>query len=377
MKIINEKYKNFTIAPQILEYDLPENVLFFDIETTGLNKKSTHLYLIGCGFYREGYLNTKFFFGESTNEEEGLLISFMDFAKNFKTIIHFNGTKFDLPYIEYKCKMYNLVNELTALNSLDLYKEIKPLRHLLFKESMRQKCVEDFLGIERNDKYDGGQLIPIYKTYTETHDEECYFDLMMHNREDVLGMHQLFPILDYLKLHTICINYIKHETSNYSDFYDETKTEVIFTYRFNIDLPKSFSVVLNNIYYKFDVVNKLLVIRTPAINGTAKHYYENYSDYYFIPSENICIHKSIASGVDKTLRIKATRDNCYTEVEGIFLPQFSVVYNNTCGFDYKTRNNYFPITCIDDDDSANKYGNHLVNTLLTTKPKKIKKCIEI
>lgn len=374
MKIIDEKYENYKIAPQIRNYDNPDDVLFFDIETTGLNKVSTSLYLIGCGFYKSGYLNTKFFFGDSPEEEQELLDNFMDFAMNFNTIIHFNGTKFDLPYLDYKCRKYSIKNVLDNLNSLDLYKEIKPLRYLLFRESMRQKCVEDFLGIERKDKYNGGELIPIYYDYVNTKDNNCFENLMMHNREDVLGMHKLFPILEYLRLDTLSLQYVDHNTNKYSDYFNNENTEIIFRFKTDLKLPKDFSVILNNIYYKFDTVNDMLIIRVPALAGNVKHYYENYNDYYYLPDEGFCIHKNAASGVDKSLKQKATKDNCYILVdEGLYLPQFSIVFENTCGPDYKTRNSYFPLSCINNELSANLYGKHLLNTLLNTKPKKIKK----
>jgi len=373
MKIINEKYDNFKIADQVYIYDDPENVLFFDIETTGLNKVTTSLYLIGCGFYREGILNTRFFFGDTPDEESILLSSFMDFAQNFKTIVHFNGTKFDLPYIEYKCKKYNVGNNLIQLKSLDLYKEIKPLRYLLFRDSMRQKCVEDFLGIKRSDKFNGGELIPVYYDYVETKNPACFNDLMMHNREDVLGMHQLFPILDYLTLSSIKIEYLDREINTYSDYYGDEKTELILQYKTDMVIPKPFSVILKEIYFKFDAACKILTIRVPTITGSSKHYYENYNDYFYLPSEGICIHKSMANGVDKSLKVKATRDNCFIEINGTFLPQFSILFDKTCGLDFKTRNSLFPISCIEDNSSAEEYGYHLLNTLFTANPKKIMK----
>ena len=48
---------------------------------------------------------------------------------------------------------------------MDIYKKIRPYRKLLGLESMKQKAIEQFLGISREDKYTGGQLIEVYRDY--------------------------------------------------------------------------------------------------------------------------------------------------------------------------------------------------------------------
>ena len=79
-----------------------KKALFIDIETTGLKKETTSLYLIGCGNYTdEGYLVT-LFFADDENEESEILKEFAAFSRGFSNLFHFNGIKFDIPYLEYK-----------------------------------------------------------------------------------------------------------------------------------------------------------------------------------------------------------------------------------------------------------------------------------
>src|SRR5574344_2023752 len=107
MKIINETIDALQSSshPYPLE-KLSENIediLFIDIETTGLSARTSSLYLIGCAFFREGTWQLRQWFAEKNTEEELLLSTFLSFAAPFHTLIHFNGNRFDLPYIKTRC----------------------------------------------------------------------------------------------------------------------------------------------------------------------------------------------------------------------------------------------------------------------------------
>ena len=44
---------------------------------------------------------------------------------------------------------------------LDIFKELSPIKPLLCLENYKQKSIEAFLGIDREDKYSGGELINV------------------------------------------------------------------------------------------------------------------------------------------------------------------------------------------------------------------------
>ena len=86
-----------------------EDLLFFDIETTGFSAKTSALYLIGVLFYTNDHWNTLQWFADDYQSEEALLKAFFSFIKSFQCLIHFNGTGFDIPFIEKKCKQHKLI----------------------------------------------------------------------------------------------------------------------------------------------------------------------------------------------------------------------------------------------------------------------------
>lgn len=59
----------------------------------------------------------------------------------------------------------------------------------------KQKDWEQFLGLNREDKYDGGQLIAVYKDYLMSKDEDLLHNLLLHNEDDLLGMKYLHSAL--------------------------------------------------------------------------------------------------------------------------------------------------------------------------------------
>ena len=82
--------------------------------------------------------------------------------KRFRILVHFNGDGFDIPYLLKCCRRLGLNYDFDSIISLDIYKKIKPYRKLLGLENMKQKSIERFLGVSREDKCSGGELIQVY-----------------------------------------------------------------------------------------------------------------------------------------------------------------------------------------------------------------------
>ena len=186
--------------------DDPKEILFIDIETTGLSPKSSVIYLIGCAYYKFDDWHLRQFFADKRGEEEELLNAFMEFAKDFKILLHFNGERFDLPFIKFKCDRFHIDDLLDNYKSIDIYKRVAPYKNILGVPDCKQKTIELFLGIDRTDVYTGGELIEVYKDYLIAQDEHSLELLLLHNADDVRGMFLLLPALYYHDLFQKLIN---------------------------------------------------------------------------------------------------------------------------------------------------------------------------
>jgi hypothetical protein len=63
-----------------------------------------------------------------------------------------------------------------------------------------------------------------------------------------------------------------------------------------------------------------LTVRIPLYLGDFFHFYEDYKNYYYLPKEDMAIHKSVGSYVDREYRRQATASTCYTKKNGCFFP---------------------------------------------------------
>lgn len=336
----------------------PEKVLFFDIETTGLSADTSFIYLICAGYLKDGVPTLLQWFCEGPDDEINVIRAFLTFAGDYTHLIHFNGATFDIPFVEKRALAYGLdmllKNSLKACESLDLYKLIRPYRDIFGLSGCRQKCIEDFMGIAREDKYNGGELIEIYKQYLgrsrydrmthgtplkfrsasglpkmpETQSEALLYLLLLHNAEDVEGLisiSALYPIVRIIKGSTF-------DQIDADIACDSERITVSFTPKIPVSVPSFWGSLGRDTSVSVDFDGRRLTYSIPVFKGELKFFFDNYKDYYYLPEEDCAIYKTAGAGVDKAHRKNATAATCYTKKAGSFLP-FSI---GSCVPEFKT-----------------------------------------
>ena len=301
------KISDRSIRPDIERFDQPcvssseEMLLFADIETTGLKKEYCQIYLIGCAYLDIDGWHIRQWLTERASDERAVLEVFANFASGFGTVVTFNGEGFDLPVIDFKNRYYGIDFDIHGMGSLDIYKEIKPLKKLFALKSLRQKAVEELIGLKREDKLDGGRLIPYYYEYETTGSSETERLLLLHNFEDVLGMMEIMPVLNYMG-----IVQGDFEFTGYS-FPSKEKLRTEFILNKGVPVP-----VKNG---KISVREKILSVDFDIEDGRVLLPLKEPENYYYLPMEDRVIHKDLAVFVDKKYRQKATKENCFLKVE--------------------------------------------------------------
>ncbi len=74
--------------------------------------------------------------------------------------------------------------------------------------------------------------------------------------------------------------------------------------------------------------DRQLRILIPVTQKTMKFYFKDYKNYYYLPVEDMAIHKSMAAYVDSTHKEKATKETAYTQITDVFIPAPSHEKNN-------------------------------------------------
>lgn len=355
------------------EYDL-NKIVFFDIETTGLSPQNSYLYLIGCAYYKDDSFHLLQWFSENVSEEEKIIGCFFDFIKDYDVLIHFNGSSFDLPFIQEKLKQLELDYCFDDLISLDIYRMIKPYRQLLRLSNMRQKSIESFLKIKRKDKLDGEELIGIYAGYIGKKRYECLKQsrlqgsipvepsesarllelLLLHNEDDICGLLKISSILYYVGIFNkpIRISTVKTE-----------KDSLIVSFKLSSRLPVAIRLGDGPVAVYTDGDEAHMTVQ--IYEGELKHFYDNYRDYYYLPEEDCAVHKAVAAFVDKNYRVKAKPSNCYTKKSGLFAPQYEKVISPCFMQGHQDKLSFVEVhtDSLLREDNLELYIRHLLNHL--------------
>lgn len=309
MITVDEAFIPEQFYPDICSPD--RKMLFFDIETTGFSREFHMIYLIGAAACKNGQWRLLQWFAEEPEEESEVIRAFLDFSYDYDTLIHFNGQRFDLPFTQARAEAWQIPWTLEFDESIDLMNLIKPYKKLCQLENCRQKSVEQLLGLSsREDVMNGGELIPVYHHYVHNRDNRSLKLLLLHNADDVRGMTGLTQAARWPDFF--------HSGFHFTGM-DCNRQGVVFHYQSTARMPVLLHGDLE--YWQLSAGGNTLSLGVYFTDGELKHFYKNYKDYYYLPEEDMAVHKSVAEFVDKKYRQKATRQNCFIKQSGRFLPQ--------------------------------------------------------
>lgn len=149
-------------------------------------------------------------------------------------------------------------------------------------------------------------------------------------------MLEILPILSYYDIFNGEIKARKVQANYYTDYAGNRRQELIMTLTLPSALPVPLSASVNGCYFKGEGTEASL--RVPIYEEELKYFYANYKDYYYLPTEDVALHKSVASFVDKEHRVQATAATCYTRKHSLYLPQWELLFTPFFKRDYKARN---------------------------------------
>ena len=336
MVTVNEK---LTTEPGI-PYDLfapRERIVFVDIETTGLKAGAAMLYLIGAAGFENGSWNLHQFLAESKAEEMSLLSAFSEYLNSKRSgqdhliLVSYNGDRFDLPFLKEVERQYGRSGMFRDTVSFDLYKTVKPFKKLLKLENLKLKTLERFCGICREDIYSGGELIYVYEEYLRLRHmikggcednelnqglmEKCLSCLLLHNAEDISDMLPVMQMLSYRFLFDGIF-----ETESAEVFHVGSDEILDLRFRMPCALPAELYLENGNVVISASGKDRtLLEITNRIVEDELRLYFDDYKEYYYLPAEDMAVHRSIGEFVDRKNRRKATADTCYIREAGKFL----------------------------------------------------------
>lgn len=165
--------------------NLNKDEIILDIETTGLDPTIDNLVLLGLITYEKNKCYIIQYFAQDNSEEKRLLKIYLREVKN-KTIITYNGDKFDIPFLNYRLSKYMLLPIFPE--SIDIYKIISSKRKYFDFKSMKLTDIEKYIGIYRNDP---SRYNVISKLSEDIKKRNRPKPIMIHNENDLISTEKL------------------------------------------------------------------------------------------------------------------------------------------------------------------------------------------
>jgi hypothetical protein len=307
MEIINYEYEIDNISYSLDKY-FDNNTIFFDIECTGLSPKKSFIYLIGYALRLGNKITITQLLANNEQEEIEIIKEFENAICKYDNLLGFNSTRFDESFIVERCRKYKFNTSIKSKRHTDMYLTTTKAKCMLDLPNYKQKTIEEFLGLHRDDKYNGGELIPVYQHYSIMGDQESKNLILLHNYEDIKGMIFISDILSYSDLLNSDLRYISHESDG---------DKLRFAIEFNFSLPSSINKIRE--YGMYIIKENRIYVTLNLYNGSLFTFLPDHRNYYYLINEDIIVPKSIGESIDKNCRRPAQRRDCKVSAEGTFL----------------------------------------------------------
>ena len=166
----------------------PGEVLFMDIETTGLS--ITPVFLIGTMECDDGEFRFRQYFARDYSEEAAIIAAFSERLRSCRVLVTFNGKSFDVPFLEGRAAATG-----TAFcrphGHLDLLHEARRRYRGELPNCKLQTLEYAICGRARDDDIPGHEIPAAYHDFVRTGDATKIKTILLHNLYDLLTMADL------------------------------------------------------------------------------------------------------------------------------------------------------------------------------------------
>ncbi len=294
----------------------PAPPLFLNIETTGLRPQNSFLYLTGMAWYEDSNMQSLCLLAESRREEETLLRQCLAMAGRWGKVFTIGGSTFTRRYLAKRARNYvSGVEELSAwfsgIQMEDIQHELLPYRDRLSLPNMKKESLEAFLGLTRRESITGKEMIDLYESWERNRDNSSRGRILAHHLDDLRSLTALFSLRSYLQFFRGQFGQDLQSSRSGDELI------VSFSLLSPVPVPVSFTVCGTSA----ELSEQKARFHIPIYRGPLRYFLPGRpADYYYLPQEEMAVHKSVGIYVDKSCRVKATSETCYIKKEGVYLP---------------------------------------------------------
>lgn len=262
-----------TIFPsEYMGLDSYKNTCFFHMITTGhfwRNSMITELSLMYLN--EENQWICQIWTLEKEADEYDMLEAFAHKISAVNCIIGFNSNSFHIPYLAHKFQAYELENPLEEKKRIDLLKTLKPI----------------------------GKKLHIS---TKLNDLRLFLHL-----SDELSEIECIGAATALFVYPVILQGT-FDVKNAEVLNDE----LIFFCETTVPFPEDIRIH-DDEFYLIGEKNELK-IKVKTESNRLKLWFKNYKDYFYLPEDDMVIHKSLASTISKDKKRKAKPEECFSYI---------------------------------------------------------------
>ena len=194
------RHMSAEILKEIYGFSFPasvkmQDVLFLDTETTGLSRGAgTVAFLTGIGYFTQEHFVVEQYLMRDYDEELFVLEEISRLLEAFPVLATFNGRTFDMPVLQNRFLLNRFRNQYEGAHADVLYPSRRVWK-LRLGSCTLQTLEESVLGVAREDDIPGAMIPQTYFKYLDNRDFEPIRRIMVHNRQDIVSLAQLFFIL--------------------------------------------------------------------------------------------------------------------------------------------------------------------------------------
>lgn len=166
----------------------PDEVLFLDLETTGLG--TTPIFLVGTMECSENGFEFKQYFARDYSEEASMLAAASERMRSARMLVTFNGRSFDEPYLRSRAAASGVPFH-TPPAHLDLLQEARRKYGRDLPNCRLQTLEQMVCGRYREDDIPGSEIPAAYHEFVRTGDASRMRLILQHNLYDLLTMADL------------------------------------------------------------------------------------------------------------------------------------------------------------------------------------------
>ncbi|SDT55291.1 hypothetical protein SAMN05444162_4935 [Paenibacillaceae bacterium GAS479] len=167
----------------------PDEVLFLDLETTGLGGGTGNVaFMMGLAYYESDAFVIRQFLIRHPAEELAMLTELELLLPRFRWLATYNGRSFDWPLVQTRLIMNGLGRELPELLHLDFLHPSRSIWKNTLTSCRLSHVEEERLGIFRQDDVPGSLAPTLYFRYLAEGDPAVLEGVFRHNEQDMVSL---------------------------------------------------------------------------------------------------------------------------------------------------------------------------------------------